>query len=351
MNIADKINGLSDFWEMLENIDKPIVLYGMGNGADKIINELNRRNIKISGIFASDDFVRYQQFHGFTVKRYNELLSEFGDMIVLVCFGTQRDDVLQNIKKIMKTARVYAPDVAVVGGGLFTKQYALDNIDEIEKIYDLLYDDISKSTFINIISYKITGDIRCLFECENKTAPFELSDDESFMDLGAYKGDTVAEFIEKVGGKYDKIYAVEPDRKNYNKLLQNISNYDNISALNVAISRGHGEKPFAMNAGRNSTISDGNKSVIVKTESVDSILNGNRVSYIKMDVEGEEKNAILGAEKTIAKYRPKMKIAAYHRFNDILQIPKTVMSLNPDYRLNLRHCPYVPAWDTDYYFE
>ena len=79
---------MKDLWTYLKTATKPIVLYGMGNGADKIISVLNRYDIKISGVFASDGFVRKKVFHGFNVTDYKTAKDTFGDMIVLVCFGS-----------------------------------------------------------------------------------------------------------------------------------------------------------------------------------------------------------------------------------------------------------------------
>ena len=84
--------------------------------------------------------------------------------------------------------------------------------------------------------------------------------------------------------------------------------------------------------------------------SVDSIVGNNGASYIKFDVEGNEALAIEGTAQTIKAFKPKMCIAAYHRFDDILTIPERVLAINPDYKLYIRHFPYIPAWDTNYYF-
>ena len=77
-----------DLWEYLKTATKPIVLYGMGNGADKIINILEQKGIEFKGVFASDGFVKDKIFHGHKLSSYEELKQKFGDMIVLVCFGS-----------------------------------------------------------------------------------------------------------------------------------------------------------------------------------------------------------------------------------------------------------------------
>ena len=71
--------GMKDLWTHLKETQKPIVLYGMGNGADKIISVLNTYDIKISGVFASDGFVREKTFHGFKVTDYKTAKQTFGE--------------------------------------------------------------------------------------------------------------------------------------------------------------------------------------------------------------------------------------------------------------------------------
>ena len=76
-------NNLTSVWDLLKNTDKPIILYGMGDGADKVLREFDKLNIKPSGVMASDDFARYQQFHGFTVEKLSDIESCFDDFIML----------------------------------------------------------------------------------------------------------------------------------------------------------------------------------------------------------------------------------------------------------------------------
>jgi len=82
-------------WKYLKSTDKPIVLYGMGNGADKIISVLESYGIPFKGIFASDGFVRNKTFHGFKISSLKELEDTLGDMIILLCFGSERPEVIE----------------------------------------------------------------------------------------------------------------------------------------------------------------------------------------------------------------------------------------------------------------
>ena len=86
----------TDLWSYLSSTDKAIVMYGMGNGADKILNVCQRYGIEIADFFASDGFVRGHSFHGKTVLSYSAVKEKYGaeNMIVLLSFASSLPDVL-----------------------------------------------------------------------------------------------------------------------------------------------------------------------------------------------------------------------------------------------------------------
>ena len=341
---------MKDLWNNLKETDRPIVLYGMGDGADKVIEKLESIGKTPVAVFASDEFVRGQNFRGYTVINYNTAKQLYPDMIVLVCFGTQLTPVLDNIRRIASECTLFAPDVAVYGGGTFDTDFYQKSKDKIEFISSRLADDTSRHVFDSIINYKLSGDIRYLTDCETSVDEsyeniLELHDNEIYVDLGAYRGDTVCEFLNHVNG-YDKIYAVEPDKKNFSKLFEAYG--DSVNCINAAATDFVKPVPFTNKKGRNSHVSDDGN--FIKGVSVDSIVDEKGASFIKFDVEGNEASAIAGAKDTILRFKPKMCIAAYHRFDDLLEIPLQVLEIRPDYKMYIRHFPYIPAWDTNFYF-
>lgn len=339
-------------WDYLKTIQKPILLYGMGNGAEKIMNELQSRKIPVAGIFASDGFVRGHSFMGLPVLSYTQAKERFGAMCVLLCFGSQRPEVIENIRAVADEQELYAPDVPVIGGGLFTRSYTVQHRAELEKVYTSLADEQSRLVFRNVIEYKLTGRIEPLFACESTPQEayhniLSLGKDEIYMDLGAYTGDTIREFLGE-SGEYRAIYAVEPDPKTFAKLLRNTASLHDCTCWNLGIHSTYAQLPFAARAGRNSALDREGRTA--EMDSVDHILAGREVTYVKMDVEGQETAAIAGAQDTITRWKPKMLISAYHRTEDLFTLPLRVLALREDYRIYLRHFPYLPAWDTNYYF-
>ena len=343
---------MKDLWTYLKDTTKPIVLYGMGNGADKIISVLDSYDIKISGVFASDGFVRQKVFHGFNVTDYKTAKDTFGDMIVLVCFGSSLPDVIANIKRIANEQELYAPDVPVYGDNLFNMEYAVANEKRLKNIYNRLADNTSKKVFENAVMYKLTGKIDYLFDCQTLSEEIyknilKFNDNETYFDLGAYRGDTVEEFLSVVND-CNKIVAVEPDFKSYNKLCAATEGAQKITNINACISDIDGKVNFDMQHSRGSSLGKGEGTI--NSVTVDTLALKNAPTYIKMDIEGAEVAAIKGGSATISKLKPKMQIAAYHRSEDLFAVPEQVLNLRDDYKIYLRHFPSLPCWDMSYYF-
>ena len=118
-----------DLWDYLLKTEKTIVLYGMGNGADKILAVCNARGIPVADIFASDGFVRGQIFHGKTVLSYSAVKEKYGkeNLIVLLSFATSRPEVLDTIRAVASECELYAPDVPAFGDTLFDRNFYLQN--------------------------------------------------------------------------------------------------------------------------------------------------------------------------------------------------------------------------------
>ncbi len=343
---------LVDLWENLKSETRPIVLYGMGNGADKILHVCESKGITVSGVFASDGFVREKTFRGFKITDYKTAKEIFGDMVVLVCFGTGRDEVLQNIKRISKETTLFAPDVPVYGNTLFDLEFARKNKDKLQTVYDLLCDEQSKRVFENTVKFKITGNPNYLYEIEterNETLNISgVKGAKRFLDLGAYNGDTALEFL-NYSDIAESIIAVEPDARSYRKLCNNTESFKKITALNFAISSKEEKLYFSDKKGRGSSIGEVGKEVNCTT--VDALLNGEKVDYIKFDIEGNEVNAIKGAKNTILGQKPTLCIAAYHKSEDLFSIPLAVSEIRNDYKLYIRHTKSIPAWDIDFIFK
>ena len=235
---------------------------------------------------------------------------------------------------------------------MFTYEYCQQNKEKIREVYTSLADDYSRKVYANIINFKISGKIEYLSAVTTPKSDIykqiiKPNLNELYVDLGAYNGDTIKELTEFTRGKYLSIYAVEPDKKNYKKLNKFVDGMNHIYTYNCAAWCCDTQLPFASKAGRQSSISVGGD--MIEARSVDSILGGLSATLIKMDVEGFEREAIWGAAHTIAYYKPKLMVSLYHRNEDIFELPLLIKTLNPNYKLYIRHQLYIPAWETNLY--
>lgn len=341
---------LESSWDRMKSCKKPIYVYGMGDGCEKLLNLCAEKQIKIDGIFASDDFVRGQNFCGYKVEKLSDIEKRCKDFLVVLAFGTSLDDIMERIDSISENHELIAPDMSVSGKNAFEKDFFLENFDRAQKAYDLLSDDKSRDVFENITAYKITGRLDYLKKVfSDEDEGFELLDlgeNEIYCDLGAYNGDTVRKFCKVTNGKYRKIYAFEPDKRNFQKCVKNCINMDNIEFINAAAWKKDGVTSFDASAGRQAQISAaGGKKVC--TRSLDLIFKGGECTYIKYDVEGADFPALEGSANTISEYAPKICCALYHHPMDYIDIPLFINSICGEYDFYMRQFKYYPAWETN----
>lgn len=340
-----------ELWEELSKTGLPVVLYGMGNGADMIIEQLEKRNIHFADTFASDGFIRGQLFHGKKVLTLSHAEEKYGEFLVLMTFAVHDEKTLAFVKALSKKHRLFSPTVPIAGKGLFTLDYIKENEERFDRAFSLLADEKSRKTFLDVLNFKVSGKTEYLFSCQSeKDEVYENilkpSSAETMVDLGAYDGDTIREFLRFTGGKYERIFAFEPDEKNFKKLLQKTQGMEKLSIFNLGAWDKRETLLFEKKAGRNSRKSE--TGVPVSFDSVDNVIPG-FVSFIKMDIEGAEQKALEGAREKIKRYKPKLYVCAYHRNEDFFAIPEKILSINPDYKIFLRHHPYIPAWETNFY--
>lgn len=338
-------------WEFLKSTPLPIAVYGTGNGADRVFEEFERLGIEVSAVVASDGFVRKRTFRGFEVKSVSQLENEIGDFVIALAFASPLPEVIENIKNLSARHKVIMPSVPVYDSEIFNKDFLRAHLGEIEKAYSLLADEQSKKVFENIIRFQITGNLDYCFECEtHKDEAYkilDLGDYESFLDLGAYRGDTVDEFLHYVNN-YNKIVAVEPDKRTYKKLENHCENLENCTPLNFAIWSENCTLHFDGNKGRGASAKE--TGIEISAVCVDSLSEKyGKFTYINIDVEGAEKEMLTGAENTLKQFKPKMCMAAYHRSQDIFSLVNQINKINPHYKIYLRHHPHISFWDTNIY--
>ncbi len=232
---------------------------------------------------------------------------------------------------------------------------------KIMMVYDFLYDEESKKIFSYTMSSRITYANKKIYypticsegEYFSPNIPeFKLEQDENFLDVGAFNGDTIEKFLNVTNQKFSRIFAMEMSGKNFDKLSNFINTkYDTIKNKIQMINCGAwDEKTFTIcgdekeHSGISCSINKGKKSFLssveiekVKLDKIDNILKDRRISLIKMDIEGAEVKAIKGAKECISINLPKMAICLYHNLSDYWEVPLTIKNINSNYNIAVRH--------------
>lgn len=141
---------------------------------------------------------------------------------------------------------------------------------------------------------------------------------------------------------YKKTYAFEPDKNVYQQLVANTKSL-RIVLINKGVFSQTCTLSFDTKENGCSNFQE-NGNLKIEVESLDDFLeqNEDKITFIKMDIEGSELEALKGASKTIKKYKPKLAICVYHRANDLIEIPRYIKSLHKDYKIFIRNHQMVP---------
>ena len=332
--------------EFLKDSALPVVIYGVSpDVADQIVKKLLHNHIKVSFVaydedcpLMTDSTVLLKDTATIHVKEADRKIPAY-NVIPGFVKGYQN---INGIAPKFNHAKMIAYLSEIFDLDVITPSFMNENSPFLEDFYENLQDQHSKDSFVAYLLSKVRQDMKYLPPVFEKVqyfpqGIFKLTDHESYFDCGAFTGDTIAAFLKVTGGLYRHIWAAEPDRSNYNWLIQYIKDEKlrNIDVVNKGIYSYAGKLPFQETGSMLSMITDDSDNYI-ETDTVDHITVENPVTYIKMDVEGVELAALKGAEQTIRKYHPVLGISIYHKPQDLIEIPKYIKEIVPEYRFYFR---------------
>jgi FkbM family methyltransferase len=221
----------------------------------------------------------------------------------------------------------------------------LEQSTDVARAAGLWGDTASCREYVGQVRWRVTGDIGGIGEPVSQESYFPddlfvLSEYEHFVDCGAYDGDTVREVIRRLGSRFKRIDALEPDPTNFDRLKLSITHLDSLTrrkihAHRIAADQRAGVARFKASADEGSALSEGGD-IDVECITLDDFLAAAQPTYIKMDIEGAELAALTGAAQVISKHAPVLAICLYHVQDHLWRIPLFLRSLREDYRLFLR---------------
>jgi FkbM family methyltransferase len=218
----------------------------------------------------------------------------------------------------------------------------------------LYYNEIKKQLIEMGVAYENIINVGEILDSMIQYQYFDLQelthvDNEVFVDMGCFDGKSALSFVDWSRNNYKHIYSFEPDKKNFfkcKKALSTLIKDEKLTLINKGAWSCNTKLFFDATGKSASAISDQGDEILVTA--LDDELKDKQVSFIKMDIEGAELEALRGAKSLIIKQKPKLAISIYHKTEDILELPQLILSYRGDYKLYLRHYT-LGAFDTILY--
>ncbi len=336
---------------MLKKHDKTIILYGAGEIAKRVSTLLERESV------LPDYQIVDSEYENIANYRYTKL--DWNRIVKLdnVCLVAGMRDYLH----VAEVAKQYGTDAfffdVVFDTEVISRDFFKTHINEFYDSYKSLNDELSHETMIAYIKSNIERNPTYLFPVWDRGEQYfsmsqvmVIGSDETFVNCGAYTGDTVKSFMEVTAGKYRKIYAIEADRDNF--LILNRNDWENVEKINKAVysnSKSRIKFSSSMDYSRNMTrgmsrlsaSEEAEYSYEIETCTIDEIVGNGHCSFINMDIEGAELQALKGGEVAIRKNRPKLAISCYHKSDDLIALIDMIKTIDSEYVLDLRaYCPW-----------
>ena len=348
--ITRQPNKMLGLLRSLKQSGKEVVLFGAGVCGANCYKVLRDNDIPVKCF--CDDNVNKQKFGfcGEQVISPTELSPALmgGGCTAVLITSYNPLKLVERLKNIDERLADYVvwSDFYLWEDGLDYYSYYQEHEAEISEVYALLEDEKSKRVLTNLLNYKISRDPRLIKQIDDSSVEEQYfdrdivrySNGEVFVDMGAYIGDTVEEFVKNADRQdrtYKKIYAFEPDVDNFKMLVNNTSKYGNVECINGGVYSETTVLRFSSGGNWTSAIStEGN--IEVPVFALDDRIK-EPVTFIKADIEGAEMSAIEGAKNLIAECRPRVAFCVYHRKDDIFNIPLAFKKLNPNYKFYMRH--------------
>lgn len=346
---------------------KSLVLFGAGGLGRKTLKGLRQAGIEPLAFADNNSKQWHQKIDGLEVLPPDEAARRYGKSAAFVVTiwragGTHRfDKTLAQLKQLGCERVVPAMVLFWKYADTFLDYYCvglphkiLEERDAIRQAFHWFADETSRREYVSQIRWRLRADFAGLGSPDRHEQyfpedVFSLNNQEVFADCGAFDGDSIEAFVRRQGGEFNQIVALEPDPVNFQKMTNRVALYADdvrrkIRLEQLGAADFHGTLRFDAD-GSLSSAANPNGSLQINCVKLDDLLSGVKPTYLKMDIEGAEPDALRGATQTITQAAPVLAISAYHKPNHLWRIPELIKSLRADYQLYLR--PHnEECWDT-----
>jgi FkbM family methyltransferase len=330
-------------------------MFGAGFALKKFLYDFENHGIKIAGICDNNPLKQGTLINDqYEIMSLEKSLTVFPGALYVISSPKYFHEIKKNLEEVVGEKFVCDIDFECnhYFNGTAFKFFVKDHLKRFEHILSVLEDDISKKTFYQVIKAQISGEYRDFEDAFTGADDWYLyksllkpDKDSTYLDCGAFDGDTLALFSQSAINGYKHIWAFEPDISVQQKLKETISknNIENVTIILKGAYDSTGQMRFTKDGfyssivGSNTSISSKPGSETIEVTTIDTFFNGERLDIIKMDIEGSELKALAGATNTIKQYKPRLAICLYHNISDFLHIPEFLLSIVPEYHLYVRH--------------
>ncbi|WP_424689155.1 MAG: FkbM family methyltransferase [Halarcobacter ebronensis] len=213
-----------------------------------------------------------------------------------------------------------------------------NNKSKYEKVYTLLRDEKSKEVFTKVVNFKISFDFDFMegFTNNHEEQYFDKDlipniKDIVFLDGGSYVGDTLPSIIKNFPD-YKKIYCIEPNELHINIAKRDFGTHERIEFINCGL----GKEKLVCEENSNIKHHGTHDYQALNIDTIDNLIQ-QKVDFIKLDIEGAEQDALIGAKDTIKKYQPILAVCIYHKAQDWYKVPEIILNICSEYDIYLRH--------------
>ncbi len=295
-------------------------------------------------------------------------LTNYEDLIVIIMLGNPVP--VEKQLKALGVPFIYHPNLMLdeIMNLPRSRDWFMQEADDIKKVYSFFHDDRSKKIYVNGLCNRIAPafseltweELYCDEEQYFNQEYFKFQDDEVFVDCGSYTGDTILKFCDNVQS-HKEIWGFELDKDNFEEMVNNLKGIGGGSFHlhncgvwneNCILDYGHGTSDNEPRGGISLYKTEPAQNNLIQQAQVrrlDDVLKNRTVTYIKMDVEGAEINALWGAEHIIRTQKPKLSVCVYHKVSDFWQVPLLIKRFNQDYNFILRHYMKTDCTETVLY--
>lgn len=334
-----------DIEKALKNENRPIFIWGAGEIGKLLFDKLRKSGIPCKG-YVVDDGMEMVDDMVYTKKR---LLQENQEYILVRGFlssfymsDIEIFDIWPGCKGVYSITDVYEPEIS----DELSEEYYESHRESFQLVRDNLEDEFSKKSLDAYLEVKIKRYVDPILpyvvlpQYFFKSAPWAgggYNRNEVLIDGGSYTGNSILDFVEEWAGEYAEIIACEPDPENCSKLEQTIRDHKiaNVTVLQVGLYSANTTMRFHASGDTLSTFSE-NGEVAIQVDAIDNFAAGKEISIIKMDIEGSELDALIGAKNTIQRCRPILMISAYHKKDDLFNIYQYIDDIVVDYKYYFR---------------